>query len=271
MGSGSSAIGVGAHRVSRARSPACCVAQVALRRRDVPVRLPRVPPVPARRARSPRRRPARDLLPFVVQSTVALEPHLAAFGARHALIGIVAPVDQVGYFRIAQAPQTAFGALSAPVRLVLLAEQTRDLEHGTRDRVVRAPAAVHRRHGGASMVVVVPVSGSRCRGSSVGLRPGVPRARDRRRTDRARRGRDPARVRLDEVVARDDRPPGLRIADPRVELVVLVPLRARLRRRCGVRRAAPLALLASTVAFCRALGRAAGASARRPRSGGSPA
>jgi O-antigen/teichoic acid export membrane protein len=54
------------------------------------------------------------------------------------LVGIVArPPSEVGYFRIAQAPQTAFASLSAPVRLVLLAEQTRDVEYGRSDRAFR--------------------------------------------------------------------------------------------------------------------------------------
>ena len=50
------------------------------------------------------------------------------------LIGVVARPVQVANFRAALAPQTAFAALSAPVRLVLLAEQTRDIEHGRTDR-----------------------------------------------------------------------------------------------------------------------------------------
>ena len=49
------------------------------------------------------------------------------------------------YFRIAQAPQTAFASLSAPARIVLLAEQTRDVEHGRARPRVRAPAPLHRR------------------------------------------------------------------------------------------------------------------------------
>jgi O-antigen/teichoic acid export membrane protein len=51
---------------------------------------------------------------------------------------------------------TAFGALSSPARLVLLAEQTSDYERGDRDRVLR----VLRRYilgTTAAMAVVVPV------------------------------------------------------------------------------------------------------------------
>jgi O-antigen/teichoic acid export membrane protein len=50
------------------------------------------------------------------------------------LLGVVAPGREVANFRAAQAPQTAFQSLSAPARLVLLAEQTRDVEHGRVDR-----------------------------------------------------------------------------------------------------------------------------------------
>jgi O-antigen/teichoic acid export membrane protein len=70
------------------------------------------------------------------------------------LVGIVArPVD-VGYFRIAQAPQTAFASLSAPVRLVLLAEQTRDVEHG---RTHRAFSLLNRYIGSTIALAVVGV------------------------------------------------------------------------------------------------------------------
>ncbi|HZT91790.1 MAG TPA: lipopolysaccharide biosynthesis protein [Gaiellaceae bacterium] len=74
---------------------------------------------------------------FAVQSTVA--SGLASLRALlpTVLVGVVARPLQVGEFRIAQAPQTAMASLSAPVRLVLLAEQTRDVEHGRSDRAFR--------------------------------------------------------------------------------------------------------------------------------------
>jgi O-antigen/teichoic acid export membrane protein len=43
----------------------------------------------------------------------------------------------VALFRIAQAPQSGFQALSAPARMVLLTEQTRDREQGKRSAVLR--------------------------------------------------------------------------------------------------------------------------------------
>ncbi len=91
---------------------------------------------------------------FAVQSTIASGLASLRGLLPTVLVGIVArPVD-VGYFRIAQAPQTAFASLSAPVRLVLLAEQTRDVEHG---RAHRAFALLNRYIGGTIALAVVGV------------------------------------------------------------------------------------------------------------------
>ncbi|HZQ16245.1 MAG TPA: lipopolysaccharide biosynthesis protein [Gaiellaceae bacterium] len=79
----------------------------------------------------------RDVRNFVVQSTVASSVTSARGILGTMLIGVVAPFRQAAYFRNAQAPLTAFGALSAPARLVLLAEQTSDFERGDRARVLR--------------------------------------------------------------------------------------------------------------------------------------
>ena len=72
------------------------------------------------------------------------------------LIGVVATSSQVANFRAAQAPSTAFASLSAPARLVLLAEQTRDVEHG---RLDRAYALLRRYIFGtvALSVVITPI------------------------------------------------------------------------------------------------------------------
>jgi len=91
---------------------------------------------------------------FAAQSTVASGLASLRGLLPTVLVGIVArPVD-IGYFRIAQAPQTAFASLSAPVRLVLLAEQTRDVEQGRADR---AFAFLRRYIGGTTLVGVVTV------------------------------------------------------------------------------------------------------------------
>jgi hypothetical protein len=67
-------------------------------------------------------------------------------------LGIVAPIAQVGYFRAAQAPITGFDALSAPVRLILLTEQTRDVEEG---RLANTYRSLRRYVVGSSVVALV--------------------------------------------------------------------------------------------------------------------
>ena len=67
-------------------------------------------------------------------------------------LGIVAPIVQVGYFRAAQAPITGLEALSAPVRLILLTEQTRDVEHG---RIAETYRSLRRYVVGATGVALV--------------------------------------------------------------------------------------------------------------------
>src|SRR5262249_24108524 len=74
---------------------------------------------------------------FLVQSSIASSLTSLRGLLRTMLMGAVAPFREAGYFRNAQAPLTAFGALSSPARLVLLAEQTADYERGDRARVLR--------------------------------------------------------------------------------------------------------------------------------------
>jgi O-antigen/teichoic acid export membrane protein len=77
---------------------------------------------------------ARAIRAFAIQSTIASGLTSVRTSIPTVLVGVVAKGAQVAYFRAAQAPQTAFLSLSAPARLVLLAEQTRDVEHGRADR-----------------------------------------------------------------------------------------------------------------------------------------
>jgi O-antigen/teichoic acid export membrane protein len=51
------------------------------------------------------------------------------------VLGRVASTREVAWFRAAMSPQQAFAVVSAPARLILLTEQTRDWERGTRDVV----------------------------------------------------------------------------------------------------------------------------------------
>jgi O-antigen/teichoic acid export membrane protein len=76
------------------------------------------------------------LLKFVLQSSVGTGILSLRGWIAPILLGIVRTPGQVALFRAAQAPQQGFGALSSPVRLILLTEQTRDWERGRPDAVM---------------------------------------------------------------------------------------------------------------------------------------
>ena len=76
------------------------------------------------------------IITFVLQSSAATGLISLRTALAPLLLGIVSGPVQVGLFRIAQAPQTGFNAASAPVRLILLTEQTRDWEQGRHERVL---------------------------------------------------------------------------------------------------------------------------------------
>jgi O-antigen/teichoic acid export membrane protein len=80
---------------------------------------------------------ARELRNFVVSSTISSTLVSMRGTLSTLVVGAAAPVRQAGFFRIAQAPLTAFNALSSPARLVLLTEQTRDFEQGRHDKMYR--------------------------------------------------------------------------------------------------------------------------------------
>jgi len=96
----------------------------------------------------------RPLRRFLVQSTVSSSLLSARAQLGTALLPAVAPIVQAGYYRNAQAPATGFAALSAPARLVLLTEQTRDFEAG---RHVRVYDMLRRYIAGTSVAMVVAV------------------------------------------------------------------------------------------------------------------
>ena len=77
---------------------------------------------------------AKEIRAFAIQSTIASGLMSVRTSLPVVLVGVVASSAQTANFRAALAPQTALASLSAPVRLVLLAEQTRDIEHGRADR-----------------------------------------------------------------------------------------------------------------------------------------
>ena len=100
---------------------------------------------------------ARGIRRFVASSAagsglVSLRTTFATLG-----LGVVSNPFQVGYFRTAQAPITGFAALSSPVRLIMLTEQTRDVETGRDDLLWRS---LKRYSLGASLLLVpaVPIA-----------------------------------------------------------------------------------------------------------------
>ena len=95
-----------------------------------------------------------EIVRFVVQSTLATGVVALRSTLSPLLLGVVSSPVQVAYFRVAQAPQQGFAALSAPARLVLLTEQTRAWERGTREEVF---AGVRRYSVGAAAGVLVAV------------------------------------------------------------------------------------------------------------------
>jgi O-antigen/teichoic acid export membrane protein len=97
----------------------------------------------------------RGILGFVVQSSLATGVVSLRGTLAPILLGAVTNPVELTYFRIAQAPQSGFASLSAPVRLILLTEQTRDWSRGAFDAVF---AGLRRYMVGAAalMAVVVP-------------------------------------------------------------------------------------------------------------------
>lgn len=80
---------------------------------------------------------APEIRRFAIQSTIASGLTSLRTSLPTVLVGVVASTSETANFRAAQAPATAAASLSAPARLVLLAEQTRDVEHGRTDRAYR--------------------------------------------------------------------------------------------------------------------------------------
>ena len=93
----------------------------------------------------------REIASFVLQSSVATGVLALRSGLAPLLLGAVTSFRQVGLFKVAQAPQTGFQALSAPARMVLLTEQTRDWERGRQSAVLRGV----RRYSLAAFVLAI--------------------------------------------------------------------------------------------------------------------
>ena len=99
---------------------------------------------------------ARAVRGFVIRSGVGSGLVSMRTTLSQLLLGDAATPSQVGYFRIAQAPVTGLTSLSAPVRLIMLTEQTRDFERGERDRVWTSLGR-YMAGSGALMLAVVPL------------------------------------------------------------------------------------------------------------------
>ena len=165
----------------------------------------------------------REIVSFVVQSSIATGVISLRAALTPVLLGVVAGTTQVGYYRVALAPQSGFSAASAPVRLVLLTEQTRDWEHGRAQTVLRGVKRYSLGGGRrrARRPAGLPPRDAVARARR--LRRRVP-PRGRRGAHRPRVGGDPARARLVEVAAGHDRP-----------AAVCGSSRTRSRRRCCCR------------------------------------
>jgi O-antigen/teichoic acid export membrane protein len=96
----------------------------------------------------------REIFSFILQSSAASGILSLRGGLAPLLLGVVTNTRQVGLFRVAQAPQSGFQALSAPARMILLTEQTRDWEKGRQSVVLRG---VRRYTLIASVVALVAV------------------------------------------------------------------------------------------------------------------
>jgi O-antigen/teichoic acid export membrane protein len=112
----------------------------------------RFPTAPARLLDEDRR----EITGFVVRSSISTGILSLRTSLAPLLLGIVSSTTAVGMFRVAQAPQSGLTAASAPVRLILLTEQTRDWEHG-RERAVIGGLRRYMIATTGLMAVVVPV------------------------------------------------------------------------------------------------------------------
>ena len=198
------------------------------------------------------RRDRSELLAFVLKSGVGTSLVSMRNTLAPLALGAVAPIEQVGYFRAAQAPITGLDALSAPVRLILLTEQTRDVEQG---RIAETYRTLRRYVLGASAVALVlaPIAWV--------LMPWLVRVvlgtQYIPATDAARILLLAACLRLvlgwTKSFPVSIGKPGLRIVAHAVEIVTLLPLVLLLGDRWGATGAAA-AVLVATIAFACAWG-----------------
>ena len=130
-----------------------------------------------------------EIVRFVIRSSVGSGIVSLRTAVTPLLLGAVSVPAQVGYFRAGQAPLTGLTALTAPARLVLITEQTRDWEAGAGSALEsRRTPHVARRFAGPRCS-----SGRRTRSRS--RRASSPPLRGRRRPRRSPAWRCRARAR----------------------------------------------------------------------------
>ncbi|HZC30806.1 MAG TPA: oligosaccharide flippase family protein [Gaiellaceae bacterium] len=99
----------------------------------------------------------RELAGFVAQSSLATGVLSLRTALAPLLLGAVTSTAQVGLFKVAQAPQNGFQALSAPARMVLLTEQTREWEKGRQAAVLRGVRRYTLAAAAIALVVAPPL------------------------------------------------------------------------------------------------------------------
>ena len=95
-----------------------------------------------------------EIVSFIKRSAIASTVTTFQGAVAPIVLGMVSNPMQVGLYRVALAPQQALAAISSPVRLILLTEQTRDWERGDIRTVF---AGVRRFTIGAGLLMVVAV------------------------------------------------------------------------------------------------------------------
>jgi O-antigen/teichoic acid export membrane protein len=99
----------------------------------------------------------REIVTFIAQSSAATGVLALRGGLAPLLLAGVTTTTQTGIFKIAQAPQSGFQALSAPARMVLLTEQTREWERGRQSAVLRQVRRYSLVAAGACVIAVPPL------------------------------------------------------------------------------------------------------------------
>ena len=190
----------------------------------------------------------RDILAFVGQSTAATAVISLTAPLSLLVLGRVSTTTEVAYFRAAMSPQQAFAVVSAPARLILLTEQTRDWERGTRDAVFAGISRYMLGMAGLAVVILPPL---------LVFTPELAKllfsAKNVGAVDATRIVIVAGALRMvygwtksfPVSIGR----PALRIWTHGVELLVLIPLAAVLGMEWGATGAAT-AVLASSIAFC---------------------